>query len=141
MGGAHFMCIQTYDQLSTAGPSTFGQRMALNIGNLISEEAQLSILKDPLQGAYLIEQLTLALLKKSWALLCHLDGMGQAAPEKLKEAIIQTRNIRLEQFHSGANTLIGINAFMNEFDSPKAEWAESPTVLGLPYLILEKIAV
>ena len=141
MGGSHFMCIQTYDQLSTAGPSTFGQRMALNIGNLISEEAQLSVLKDPLQGAYLIEQLTLALLKKSWTFLSHLDGMGQAAPEKLKEAIIQTRNIRLEQFHSGANTLIGINAFMNEFDSPKAEWAESPTVLGLPYLILEKIAV
>jgi hypothetical protein len=47
----------------------------------------------------------------------------------------------LEQFHSGASTLIGINAFLNEFDSPKAEWAESPIFLELSYLILEKIAV
>lgn len=67
--------------------------------------------------------------------------MGQAAHDKLKEAIIETKNIRFEQFHSGVNTLIGINAFMNEFDSPKAEWVESPTFLELPYLILEKIAV
>ena len=140
MGGADFVCIQTYDQLSTAGPSAFGQRMALNIGNLISEEAQLSALNDPLQGAYMIEQLTLALLKKSWTLLCDFDEMHQDAPEKLKEAIIQTRNIRLEQFHSGASTLIGINSFFSEFESPKAEWAQSPTAIGLPYLIFDQIA-
>ena len=140
MGGAAFVCLQPYDALSTADASAFAQRMALNVGNLLSEEAQLSILNDPLSGAYAIEQLTLALAKKSWSLLCELDAEPATAEQKLKDAISHTRTMRLQDFKSGKDILIGINAFPNEFESPKAKWGAIPTALGFPYLIFEKSA-
>lgn len=140
MGGAAFVCLQPYDALSTEGASAFAERMALNVGNLLSEEAQLSTLNDPLSGAYAIEQLTLALAKKSWSLLCELDAEPATAEQKLITEIAQTRAIRIENFKSGKDILIGINAFPNEFESPKAEWSALPTALGFPYLIFEKSA-
>jgi methylmalonyl-CoA mutase N-terminal domain/subunit len=114
--------------------------MSLNIGNLLNEEAQLSTLNDPLNGAYAIEQLSLALAKKSWDFLCELDTEPDTAEEKLKTKIAQTRALRTERFKSGKDILIGINAFPNEFESPKAEWSELPTALDFTYLIFEKTA-
>jgi methylmalonyl-CoA mutase N-terminal domain/subunit len=52
----------------------------------------------------------------------------------------KTRQLRTEQFQSGKTLLIGINAYANEFDAPKVNWAEAPIALGLPYLIFEKLA-
>ena len=140
MGGANALCIQPYDALSSAGASEFGQRMALNIANLLADEAQLSELRDPLQNAYAIEKICLELVHKSWALLCDLDEQPLKATDVLKEQIKQTRLVRTAQFNSGKNTLIGINAFHNEFESPKADWGTIPMAFGLPYLIFEKIA-
>jgi methylmalonyl-CoA mutase len=140
MGGAAYVCLQPYDALSTDGASAFAQRMALNVGNLLNEEAQLSELNDPLSGAYAIEQLSLALAKKSWSLLCQLDAEHATAQQKLKTEIDQTRAMRIESFKSGKDILIGINAFQNEFESPKATWGTIPTALGFPYLIFEKSA-
>lgn len=140
MGGAAYVCLQPYDTLSTEGASAFAVRMALNVGNLLSEEAQLSILNDPLSGAYAVEQLTLALAKKSWSILCELDAKPETQEQKLNALISQTRTKRIQDFKSGKDILIGINAFPNEFESPKAEWGNIPTALGFPYLIFEKSA-
>jgi methylmalonyl-CoA mutase len=140
MGGAQFVCIQPHDALSENGASTFGQRMALNIANLINEEAQLSSPQDPLQNAYAIEQLTLQLTQKSWDFLCELDAQQASASELLRKQILKTRQLRLELFASGQTVLIGINAFPNEFEIPTTRWAELPTALDVPYLIFEKHA-
>lgn len=140
MGGAHFVCIQPYDTLSSEGPSAFGQRMALNIANLLSEEAHLASPQDPLQNAYAIEQLTLQITEKSWDFLCDLDAQKETASEQLRTQILKTRQLRTALFESGKTMLIGINAFPNEFETPKISWAETPTALDLPYLIFEKSA-
>lgn len=140
MGGAQYLCIQPYDTLSTAGPSAFGQRMALNIANLLSEEAHLGSPQDPLQNAYAIEQLTLQLTEKSWDFLCELDAQQANANAVIRAKILQTRQLRTALFESGKTMLIGINAFPNEFETPKISWAEAPTALDLPYLIFEKRA-
>ncbi|MEN9968802.1 MAG: hypothetical protein RIR94_984 [Bacteroidota bacterium] len=140
MGGAQFVCIQPYDSLSESGASTFGQRMALNIANLLNEEAQLSSPQDPLQNAYAIEQLTLQLTQKSWDFLCELDANQASASELLRKQILKTRQLRLELFASAQTVLIGINAFPNEFEIPKTSWTDLPTALDLPYLIFEKQA-
>jgi methylmalonyl-CoA mutase N-terminal domain/subunit len=58
----------------------------------------------------------------------------------LRAQVIQTRQLRTELFESGKTILIGINAFPNEFETPKISWAETPTALDLPYLIFEKSA-
>jgi methylmalonyl-CoA mutase len=140
MGGAHFVCLQPYDVLSQNGSSTFSQRMALNIANLINEEAQLSSTQDPLQNAYALEQLTLQITQKSWDFLCELDAQQESAREFLREQIIKTRQLRLELFETAQTILIGINAFPNEFEIQKTSWADLPTALDLPYLIFEKHA-
>lgn len=140
MGGAQFICIQPYDLLSVNGASTFGQRMALNIANLINEEAQLSSPQDPLQNAYALEQLTLQIVQKSWRFICELDAQQELASELLQKQILQTRHLRLDLFETAQSVLIGINAFPNEFDIPKTSWAELPTAFNLPYLIFEKRA-
>ena len=140
LGGAHFVCIQPYDTLSTEGPSAFGQRMALNIANLLNEEAHLSKPQDPLQNAYAIEQLTLQIAAKSWDFLCELDAQQANANATVRGQILQTRQLRTELFESGKTLLIGINAFPNEFETPKVRWAELPTAFDLPYLIFEKSA-
>lgn len=139
LGGAHYICIQPYDTLSEEGSSKFSQRMALNIGNLINEEAQLSTLHSPIAGAYAIEQLALALTKKSWQLLCDLDADQKQSSVLLKQEIEQTRKIRTERFLSGKDTLIGINAYENPFDQPKATWGALPEAHGFPYLVFEKL--
>jgi len=132
--------LQSFDLLSENGPSTFGQRMALNIANLINEEAQLSSTQDPLQNAYALEQLTLQITQKSWDFLCELDAQQESAREFLREQIIKTRQMRLELFETAQTILIGINAFPNEFEIQKTSWADLPTALDLPYLIFEKHA-
>ena len=140
MGGAHFICIQPYDTLSSVGASAFGQRMALNIANLLSDEAHLASPQDPLQNAYAIEQLTLQITQKSWEILCELDALPEQATQMMLGHVQKTRQLRTEQFQSGKTLLIGINAYANEFDAPKVNWAEAPIALGLPYLIFEKLA-
>lgn len=138
LGGAQYICIQPYDALSTTGPSPFSQRMALNIGNLINEEAQLAVGNDPLQGAYLLEQLCLELVKKSWECCCELDQNESSAAQIITEKIQQTRKERLEQFNAKNMLLIGINAYLNAYESPTAQWGNLPVAMGLPYLIFEK---
>ena len=138
MGGAHFVCIQPYDLLSENGASTFGQRMALNIANLLNEEAHLASPQDPLQNAYTIEQLTVQIAQKSWDFLCELDLQQASARELLRKQILQTRQLRLELFETAQTVLIGINTFFNEFEIQKTNWAHLPTALDLTYLIFEK---
>jgi methylmalonyl-CoA mutase N-terminal domain/subunit len=58
----------------------------------------------------------------------------------LKTEIALTRDLRTDGVQSGKDILIGINAFPNEFESPKAEWSALPTALGFPYLIFENAA-
>jgi methylmalonyl-CoA mutase len=140
MGGVHLLCVQAYDMLSTEGPSSFAQRMALNVANLISEEAHLGTTQDLLYNAYAIEQLTFKIAEKTWQLLCSLDTAQSGAQEILLEQISETRKVRTHLFNSSNHILIGINAFANEFESPTAQWGELPQVFGLPYLIFEKIA-
>lgn len=140
LGGAQFLCIQPYDALAQNGATAFGQRMALNIANLINEEAHLATLQDPLQNAYVVEQVCMALVKKAWGLLCEFDEQAQHAEALIKKQIEASRKLRIAKFKSGENILIGINAYPNEFESPKAEWGEIPVAYGFPYLIFEKNA-
>ncbi|MFM7006964.1 MAG: methylmalonyl-CoA mutase family protein [Flavobacteriales bacterium] len=140
LGGAHFICIQPYDALNASGSSAFSQRMALNIGNLLNEEAQLAYLQTPIAGAYAVEQLALALTKKSWQLLCDLDADQQQASAMLKKEIERTRKIRAERFLTAQDTLIGINAYENPFAKPTETWGAIPEAYGFPYLIFEKLS-
>ena len=65
---------------------------------------------------------------------------GAVAEALIIKQIEASRKLRIAKFKSGENMLIGINAYPNEFESPKAEWGEIPVAYGFPYLIFEKNA-
>lgn len=137
LGTANYLCIQPYDALSTTGASDFAKRMALNIGNLLAEEAHLGTLAAPLNGAYTIEKLRTLLIEKSWNLLVELDNDATAATQKIQKYISEARAIRMQRFEQKQDVLIGVNAYANEFAAPKATWGDLPEALGFPYFIIE----
>ena len=140
LGCANYVCIQPYDALSTAGSSDFAARMALNIGNLLAEEAHLATLSAPLSGAYTIEKMSSLLIEKSWNLLYELDADCENAELLIQKSIANARAISLQRFEQNQDILIGINSYKNEFAAPKATWGEIPEAYGFPYFIFEKIA-
>lgn len=140
LGCANYICIQPYDALSKAGSSDFASRMALNIGNLLAEEAHLATLSAPLSGAYTIEKMSSLLIEKSWNLLYELDSDCENAEPLIQKSIANARAIRLERFEQKQDTLIGVNSYKNEFAAPKATWGKIPETYGFPYIIFEKIS-
>jgi methylmalonyl-CoA mutase len=114
--------------------------MALNIGNLLAEEAHLATLSAPLSGAYTIEKMSNLLIEKSWNLLYELDSNDANAEPLIQKSIENARAIRLERFEQKQDTLIGVNSYKNEFAAPKATWGKIPESYGFPYIIFEKIS-
>jgi methylmalonyl-CoA mutase len=136
-GGADAVCIQPYDALSQDGADDFSRRMALNIGNLIQEEAQMNQTQDPLKNANVIEALTTQIVNQTWQKLLALDQQNQT--EQLLSDLEKTRQHKTEAFQKGAATLIGINAFENTFEVKNKNWGTLPTYHGVPYLIFELV--
>lgn len=138
LGACDYLCIQPFDNLSEDGASEFGQRMALNVANLIVEELKLSSINASLKGAYLIEKICLELTKISWSRLCEMDENQDLIDKYLKEQILKSRNLRIERFLAKADILVGINAFEEKDASDQKKWGQLPQSLELPYLIFEK---
>lgn len=111
--------------------------MALNIGNLIQEEVQLKRVQDPLKNSVAVEALTNVIIEHSWADLIKLDEQFNDAV--FQNQIEQTRQMRINRFHSGAHLLIGLNQYENSFETKVKSWANIPEAFGFPYLIYELI--
>ena len=134
-GGCDALCVQAYDQLSTAGSDDFSRRMALNIGNLIQEEVQMKSAADPLKDARIVEALTTAIVNQAWATLLRADEFENLTD--FEPEIAQARESRLQQFKTGEQLLIGINQFENTFETTVKSWGTVPTAFGFPDLIYE----
>lgn len=134
-GGCDALCIQPYDQLSSAGSDDFSRRMALNIGNLIQEEVQMKSNTDPLKDARTVEALTTAIVHQAWETLLAADEFEHLTD--FKPAIEQARESRLQKFKTGEQFLIGVNQFENTFETKVKSWGTIPAAFGFPYLIYE----
>lgn len=138
LGACDYLCIQPYDNLSQNGASQFGQRMALNIANLLVEELKLSTILASLKGAYLIEKICLELTKISWSRLCEMDENQELIDQYLKEQILKSRSLRVKRFLAKQDIFVGINAFEENDAADQKKWAQLPQTLDFPFLILEK---
>jgi methylmalonyl-CoA mutase len=136
-GGCDALCIQAYDQLSIEGTDDFSRRMALNIGNLIQEEAQMKNTDDPLKNARIVEALTTAIVNQAWESLIVADEFENLAD--FKPQIAQARERRIQKFKTGNQLMIGINQFENTFETKVKTWGPAPTAFGFPYLIYELV--
>ena len=137
IGNCDALSIQPYDALSTEGPDDFTRRMALNIGNLIQEEAQLKTTADPLKDAHVVEALTTALTTQAWEALINADQYQDIAA--FSPLISAAREARIAKHQAGQQILIGVNQFENTFETKIKQWASIPTHLGFPFLIYERV--
>lgn len=75
LGGCDALLVQPHD-FSYAQPTKFSRRIALNVSNLLKEEAYLDKVADPAAGSYYLESLTGTLSGQALALFQEIEGLG-----------------------------------------------------------------
>ena len=139
--GIDVLSVMPFDIFSTKGTSDLSERIALNIGSIVSEESYLNKVIDPVGGSYSIEKLTTFLLEKSWEEFGELEQNGgvfnSSAFKRYISKVIEKRNLKIELFKKGEITGIGVNIYP-PLKETKNEWSIPTLFLNIPPLILEQ---
>ena len=103
-------------------PTDFSARIARNTQIYIQEETQVCKEIDPWAGSYYVEALTNELIRKGWALIQEIDGMGGMAKAietglpkmRIEEAAARTQ----ARIDSGVQTIVGVNKYRLAKEAP-----------------------
>ena len=103
-------------------PTDFSARIARNTQIYIQEETQVCKEIDPWAGSYYVEALTNELIRKGWALIREIDGMGGMAKAietglpkmRIEEAAARTQ----ARIDSGVQTIVGVNKYRLAKEAP-----------------------
>jgi methylmalonyl-CoA mutase N-terminal domain/subunit len=118
-GGLQSLHTDAYDEALSC-PTDFGARIAINTQNILREEAHLTDVIDPLGGSFYVEALTdrmeeeiLSVMKR----VADAGGMYRAVESGLVQKMIGESARRFQQqIESGAQTVVGINAYVADED-------------------------
>ena len=138
-GVVNALIIHPWDEYSKEGKEDFTLRMAINIYNLLSEEAHFNWVQDPMKGSRIVEGLTNQIIEKTWSRIQQLTDMDESS--MISSAISQiekTRQQRIAKWQQAEEKLIGINSFLNTDLGKVNTWGVLPSYLGKEYLIVEK---
>jgi methylmalonyl-CoA mutase len=138
-GVVNGLIIHPWDEYSKEGKEDFTLRMAINIYNLLSEEAHFNWVQDPMKGSRIVEGLTNQIIEKTWSRIQQLTDMDESS--MISSAISQiekTRQQRIAKWQQAEEKLIGINSFLNTDLGKVNTWGVLPSYLGKEYLIVEK---
>src|SRR5487761_2516115 len=117
LGGLQSLHTDAYDEALSC-PTEFGARIAVNTQNILREEAHLTDVIDPLGGSYYIETLTDEMEQKILGVMAQVDAAGgiYAAVEQglVQKMIGASARAFQERIDSGAQTLVGVNAYRVE---------------------------
>ena len=119
LGGLQSLHTDAYDEALSC-PTEFGARIAVATQNILREEAHLTDVIDPLGGSYYVETLTNDM---EAAILCSLQRVADAGGmyEAVAAGVVQrqigdsARRFQ-ESIESGAQTVVGVNAYRTEED-------------------------
>lgn len=137
--GLDYIVVQAYDQLSEKGADFFSHRMGVNIGHILKEESYFNIVQFPLEGSYVLENLIEEITKKAWELFQTLDHLNEKeCMEKFQSLVLETRQLRIEQWNTSKDVLIGVNKFPNP-EKIENTWKNVPEINGIPYLFYETL--
>lgn len=103
-------------------PTDFSARIARNTQLFLQEEAKMTSIIDPWGGSYYVESLTDELIKKAWAHIEEIEGLGGMAKAietglpKMK--IEEAAAIRQAQIDSKQEKIVGVNYRRLEKEDP-----------------------
>jgi methylmalonyl-CoA mutase len=96
-------------------PTDFSARIARNTQLLLQEETGICKVIDPFAGAFFVEALTDALMKRAWGHIQEVEalgGMAKAIETGLPKLRIEEAAARRQaHIDSGKETIVGVNAF------------------------------
>ena len=114
LGGANIITLLPHNALySTA--ADFGERMAINVVNILRQEAHLEKVTDPAAGSYFLESLTQQLVEKAWTKFLAIEDQGGFVAAVSSGQIQQTGTtaweVRAEQVRHQQKVLVGVNKY------------------------------
>ncbi len=119
LGGLQSLHTDAYDEALSC-PTEFGARIAVATQNILREEAHLTDVIDPLGGSYYVETLTdemEAAILRSMQLVADAGGMYDAvAAGVVQRQIGESARRFQESVDSGAQTVVGVNAYRTDED-------------------------
>ncbi len=120
-GGTQSLHTNALDE-AIALPSAFAARIARNTQLYLQEETDITEAVDPWAGSYYVEHLTGALARRAWALIQEVEeegGMTRAIEQGLPKRKIEEAAARKQaRIDTGAETIVGVNAYRTEADEP-----------------------
>lgn len=136
LGGCDALLIQPHDS-SFQTVTEFSHRIALNISNLLREEAYLDKVTDPAGGSYYMENLTAELSEKAFQLFQEVEAKGGFVKAfkagVITEAIANSRKQKENDIASRKKVFVGTNKYPNLLEKTAAmvieEKTEDPTLL------------
>jgi methylmalonyl-CoA mutase N-terminal domain/subunit len=138
LGGLQSLHTDAYDEALSC-PSEFGARIAIATQNVLREEAHLTDVIDPLGGSYYVETLTdqmQAEIERVMKVVEDGGGMYKAVEAGLVQAMIgESARKFQQQIDSGAQTVVGVNAYAVEEDSSARPINARPDHAGMQALI------
>ncbi len=119
LGGLQSLHTDAFDEALSC-PTEFGARIAVATQNILREEAHLTDVIDPLGGSYYVEKLTdemEAEILRSMKIVEDAGGMYAAVAAGIVQKLIGESARRFqEQIESGAQTVVGVNAYRVDED-------------------------
>lgn len=116
LGGCNAILVQPHDS-SFKETTDFSHRIALNLSNLLKEEAYFDKVTDPAAGSYYIENLTQSLYEKAVDLFKETEAAGgfTKAFESglIKKAIDESRTKKEADISSRRKVFVGSNKYPN----------------------------
>ncbi len=123
IGGADTITVLPFSSASGL-PDTFARRLARNTQSILSEEANLWRVADPVAGAGGFEALTDALSLKAWDEFQQIEREGgilkSLAAQHLQARIASVKARQEQRLATGQISMIGVNSFLNTRPSETA---------------------
>jgi methylmalonyl-CoA mutase N-terminal domain/subunit len=131
LGGTQSLHTNGYDEALSL-PTEHAARLALRTQQIIGHESGVCDTPDPLAGSYFVESLTDEVEAKAWEYIERVDAMGGAVAAI--EAGFQMDEIEQAAYEyaksidDGERTIVGVNSFTIENDTPPAVFPIDPAL-------------
>jgi methylmalonyl-CoA mutase N-terminal domain/subunit len=118
-GGLQSLHTDAYDEVLSV-PTEEAARIAVSTQNILREEAHLGDVVDPLGGSFYLERLTNDMEEEILATMARIEdagGMYRAVESGLVQSLIGASALAFQdQVESGAQTVVGVNAYRVDED-------------------------